>query len=263
VEAIDNGDIVHSDTDERGLGLVPIDFHGLTRAYHNSLPGLLKPMAGTVVLQTLNPTYSVDLKYNGVAKSVTLASDVTRSPVIYDRPFDRAAWVPSNVNDDFATANRQDYSVFIAPLDLIAAGTQYDGVPTSYFHYVTTFVVGKTYTLVTLGNATQMTSTESGTNYTSPTTFVADSTTYLFYGPAGSPPLPALAITAEVTIAELYLGTNGVTCGLLQEAIAGFRIPGGQGRSFQLDITNTTGRVKLLAVRIGVVPGPIHKGILQ
>jgi hypothetical protein len=76
----------------------------------------------TLQLQTWNPTYSVATRVEGVNQDTTHLTDETRSRVVYDRPFTRANWDPTNVNDDFATSDRQDYSLELAAVTPITLG---------------------------------------------------------------------------------------------------------------------------------------------
>lgn len=59
----------------------------------------------------------------------------------------------------------------------------------------------------------------------------------------------------------LYLG-SGVQLDRFQEVIHNFRVNGRSGRSFQIEVTNTTGRIKLLGVGIEAMPGRERKGLL-
>jgi hypothetical protein len=129
-----------------------------------------------VLLQTLQPTYGVNLVMSGAFKSRTLTSDETRDPTRYLRPFDADPWDSTNADDDFATEDREDYTVTIPD----------DG---------------------------------------------------------------------------LQLG-SGVTLGMFQEALQTFHLSGESALTFQIEITNTTGRVRLQAIRLDSVQGRNRRGIL-
>ncbi len=64
-------------------------------------------------LRTWWPTYTVTAHVDGVAEERTVAAAQTRSRIQYDRPHTAPSWIPSNVNDDFRTPYRQDYSLHV------------------------------------------------------------------------------------------------------------------------------------------------------
>lgn len=64
-----------------------------------------------VLVETWDPSYSIALKSEGVNEEVEFVSDKTRSRTRYHRPFNSQAWLPSNVNNDFDTKGREDYSL--------------------------------------------------------------------------------------------------------------------------------------------------------
>lgn len=71
-------------------------------------------------LQTWRPSFTPSVIFDGVAEETELTSSaVTRSRTAYTTR--RDAWTPTNANDDFLTAKREDYSVVItasAPIQL-------------------------------------------------------------------------------------------------------------------------------------------------
>ena len=114
----------------QGLAWAPIDSYGLSRAYGTSLQGQLRPVEVCVSLATLNPCYTLSLVFPGAANTLTLASGITRSNTLYDRPFNAPAWNPTNVNGDWATPWRQDYSVSLVTggVSLANGGVQVDAL---------------------------------------------------------------------------------------------------------------------------------------
>lgn len=87
----------------------PIQFRVVTRGYVGDSQRSTYRRLG-ISLATWNPNFSVNVSMDGVARKFSLASNVTKSNLVY-YTFDKANWVPSNVNDDWDTPGRQDYSV--------------------------------------------------------------------------------------------------------------------------------------------------------
>lgn len=73
--------------------------------------GLYRGLALGAQLMTWHPRYTLSIRPEGVLEEKAMVTDRTRSRTRYDRPFDRADWVETNVNDDFDTRGRQDYSL--------------------------------------------------------------------------------------------------------------------------------------------------------
>ena len=82
-----------------------------TRAYRAANADDVRPMRATLDVQTWNPSYSADLLLEGVNEESAIVAATTRSRTNYTRPFNKAAWVTSNVNNDFDTPYREDYSI--------------------------------------------------------------------------------------------------------------------------------------------------------
>jgi len=171
-----DGDEVAVEGTDNGLGREEIETYALTRGYLKTDTRLSKPIEGSLVLQTLNPSYSAGLVFSGVNKKTVLATDRTRDNTKYFCPWDAPRWDETNVTDDHDTPEREDYTV-------------------------------------------------------------------------------------EVPVAGLNLG-SGVEVDRFQEAIHNLRLNGRQGRSFQIEVTNTMGRVKLLAVLVEAADGRERKGVL-
>lgn len=93
----------------------PITGYFLSRGY--STPVKLERKTALklqILLETWDPCYSIALRSAGVNRETEFVTDKTRSRLIYDRPHTRAPWVATNVNDDFGTPSRQDYSLNLA-----------------------------------------------------------------------------------------------------------------------------------------------------
>ena len=73
---------------------------------------------------TWRPEFTVKLKPDGAYEEVTVAAGVTKSRKRYYR-FGVPDWVDTNVNDDHATAGREDYSVVVDGL-LLGSGVATD-----------------------------------------------------------------------------------------------------------------------------------------
>lgn len=65
----------------------------------------------TAVLNTWHPKYTIDALVDGVNETTRMADQETRDRTKWVRPFDRAPWVQSNVNNDHGDMGREDYSV--------------------------------------------------------------------------------------------------------------------------------------------------------
>lgn len=65
---------------------------------------------GVMEMETWDPDYSVVQKLDGVNEVTTLRDGITKSRTDYYK-YGVTAWDPTNVNDDFLTAYRQDYSL--------------------------------------------------------------------------------------------------------------------------------------------------------
>jgi hypothetical protein len=166
-EEADNGDQVADGTAEQGLSYAEISDRKLSRAFFSAVDGMQMPNAGSVVLQTLNPKYSVALIFSGVGKSTTLCADVERDRTRVTRPWNAPRHDVTNVNGDHGDPYREDYHV----------------------------------------------------------------------------------------TAPFYCG-DGVDLGLYQELIQNFRIAGRSGRWFQLEVTNTQGRCRLVGISVGAMVAP-------
>lgn len=111
LEEAENGDQLLDATTSTGTSWAEISQMVLSRAYGNSLSGQNRPVDETISLATWRPNYTVQVILAGVNNIVTVASSITRSNTTYDAPFDALPWNASNVNNDWNTPWRQDYSV--------------------------------------------------------------------------------------------------------------------------------------------------------
>jgi hypothetical protein len=66
------------------------------------------------VLETWNPSYDIALVQDGANEESSLVQGETRSRTRYTKPWDRAAWDATNVNDDFPEPFREDYSLTLS-----------------------------------------------------------------------------------------------------------------------------------------------------
>ena len=64
-----------------------------------------------VGVSTWKPSFSVSIQFEGAGESVALVTSRTKNRRKYYKPFTKADWVTSNVNDDHGTKFREDYSV--------------------------------------------------------------------------------------------------------------------------------------------------------
>lgn len=111
MEESELGDEVESAAAEQNVGTVEIETRQLSRGFFSSLDGFLMPNAGSVVLQTLNPKYSVALVFSGVNKTTDVCTDVERDRTHYTQPWNAPAYDVMNVNDDHGAKYREDYRV--------------------------------------------------------------------------------------------------------------------------------------------------------
>ena len=75
-------------------------------------------------LRTWRPNYSINLIHEGAFETATVTQNVTKSTTRYST-INRPEWDPTNVNDDFDTPKREDYSVTLGLLGTIMA---WDGI---------------------------------------------------------------------------------------------------------------------------------------
>jgi len=260
----------------QGLAWTPTDTYGLSRSYGTSVNGQVRPVEVCVSLATLNPTYSLGLVFAGANKRTAIQTNRTRSKVTYDRPWTAPPWDATNVNDDWATPYRQDYSVSLATSDLAAALT-----PAALADYTTALRVGAEYTLTV--------NCDAGIGVSAEIQWATSPALAVVYGPllpltlapgvpltfsaprVGAPAgfVPVLLVsTGDPAATGTLTATLGTTLGSglaldrRQECLDTRRLSGRQDKSYQVELENTTGAITLVGLRIGEVPGRNRRGIL-
>ena len=73
--------------------------------------------AARVCAQSLNPSFIMRATVDGAEETETVKGPITFDRTKYDKPFYQADFVASNVNQDFSTKYRQDYSVVLSDSD--------------------------------------------------------------------------------------------------------------------------------------------------
>lgn len=111
-----------------------IQFRVVTRGYIGDSKRSSYRRLG-VSLATWNPNFSVNVSMDGVARKFSLASNVTKSNIEY-YTFDKKNWNPSNVNDDWDTAGRMDYSVNTSIPLFLKEGIVVDQMQETWENYV-------------------------------------------------------------------------------------------------------------------------------
>jgi len=89
----------------------PVQTTLLSRGYWGELPGVKRLTQVEAHLQTWGPSISLAAQTDGVNEMVVIEDALGRSRTDYMTPFNQPPWDPTNVNDDFHTAGREDYSV--------------------------------------------------------------------------------------------------------------------------------------------------------
>jgi len=84
----------------------------VTRGYSGSLPDMKRFQAISVGMETWNPNFSISVIVDGVEENITLATNKKFSRTKY-QTFADADYDPTNTNNDFHKANRQDYSLVV------------------------------------------------------------------------------------------------------------------------------------------------------
>ncbi len=112
---------------------VPVQSTLVTRGYASEDGSLADYNWLVADLQTWAPQFSVDVIAPGVKEEQSAADDQTKSRTLYYEPSDASAFDLTNVNGDFLTPYREDYSVLLGTGTGAAAEfalyTVTDGVP--------------------------------------------------------------------------------------------------------------------------------------
>jgi hypothetical protein len=244
----------------QGLAWVPITTYALSRAYGASVKGLPRPTETGLSLATFNPCYTVQVVYTGVNNVTTCATNVTRSNIKYDRPFTAQNWNPTNINNDWNTPWREDYSVTLATV------TGPNLVPSCQFYTqgnnyscLVGLTVGATY-LYTPGPNDAFLQCGATRLYGAGTFVATVEVCSLGMAPQpGGGPFNVLCTATVATFAGLNLG-SGLVVDQFQEALDTRRVGRLGGKSYQVAITNTQGKMKLAGLRIDAEPGMDIKG---
>lgn len=89
----------------------PIVTTFVSRGYINPDGDLSEFQGIELDLQTWKPDFSVTILSDGVNEDQALTASITKSQTAYYYPFDAAPYDITNVNDDFETQGREDYSI--------------------------------------------------------------------------------------------------------------------------------------------------------
>lgn len=92
---------------------VPIADRVLTRAYLCDGPRAKRYTSAAVHLSGWAPNYTITTAGQGIGTENEYSKDEAPNRLKYRTPHDAKDFVPSNVNDDFGTAGREDYSVLL------------------------------------------------------------------------------------------------------------------------------------------------------
>lgn len=240
MEESEQGDQVADATAEQGLAWVEIETRLKFRAQGKQLERLQSPTGAHLALETFNPSYSVTAHFEGVNKTTTLCTAVTKDNTRYTKPWNATAWDATNANDDHDTPYREDYAVRIGAN--LAEGTySING------HRYPELMIDATYVYVA-GNSTSL--VVDGVTI-APGVFVATSGNGDLSGPAGE---TVTALIYAAAAPPFYFG-SGVDLGRFQEQLISFRLSGRQGRSVALELTNTQGRVRWHGLLTRSLPG--------
>ena len=98
----------------------------LTRGYLCTDPDLKRFGRVKLHLRAWKPSYTIEALVEGVNEETAYLEAATTSRTAYSRPAGRAAWDPSNSNNDFLTPFRGDYSVVLPDEGMVL---QAAGVP--------------------------------------------------------------------------------------------------------------------------------------
>ena len=138
----DLGGIADETTNADGLvSMTSITDELITRGYNFKTPDRKKWHAARVSTQTLGSSFTIKAEVDGIEENTTL-STITPDRAKYDKPFYKANFTTSNVNDDFNEPYRQDYSISLSSdSDPFWISKQVDGSWTDGFDAVSTVSV--------------------------------------------------------------------------------------------------------------------------
>jgi hypothetical protein len=115
VEEDTSGDQVMDTAQASGLRYDPIATSIASRGYRFDTEAQKQFKNAQVVLGVWDAQYSVSTQTGAANSARDFITDKTFSRFNYLRPFDKAAYVDGNGNDDFATPGRGNYAVYFAP----------------------------------------------------------------------------------------------------------------------------------------------------
>lgn len=203
-----------------------IDHDVTYRGLRCGFDGWKRFVTGRINVMTWYPSFTISAVLDGQLDEKTLKEDVTKSRTEYYKPFNKADWDETNVDDDHATAHRRDYSVVLGetttPSGSIAAGILY---------YVESSDVTSACQITY--NSVAYTNGQTFTGVAGVTTFTVNSGTPLVYGPGN----------------YVLAGANGIEPDRHQETEEPFRV-GAFGREVMLRVRNTQGRCIVTGTRI-------------
>lgn len=108
---VDEGYLDHVADAEGNISYVSVASTFRTRGYRGSGPRRNRFRRASARVRTWWPTYQVDAILPGVEETRVVQAPVSRDRTRYYRPWNAAAYDPSNVNDDYLVPHRQDYSL--------------------------------------------------------------------------------------------------------------------------------------------------------
>ena len=255
LEEHDGPDQLPSVSGIQGLGWGEIQTYALSRAYGTSVKGSPWPTEMAFSLATFNPNYSLAVEFPGENNAVVVAANVTRSNTKYDRPWTALPWNPTNSNNDWSNPWRQDYSVVLPNTNLLPAGAAYQY---PLYEYFGNLVPGQSYVYQPGPNDGALI---NGLQTIVSGSFVASAAGYTLYGINTLDYLHSMAnepVTAFLGYG-LFIG-SGIVLDQFQEMLDTRYVGTRRGKDFQLSITNTQGRIKLVGMRVDSSPGASTTG---
>lgn len=201
------------------------DWDWVSRAYGGQTIGRKKWTDLEMHVETWYPGYQVTCIPEGNRGEFQVLPRVgewsNRSNRVYDKPWNKATWDPTNANDDHATPHRQDYSVLLDSV-VVSAG----GIQPGLVYFVESSAVNVACSIL-----------YNGVTYTNQTTFVGvlgqASWTITLGTPVVYPPG-----------SYVLMGTNGIDFAKTQQDVQELRLPPScRGRGLQIRVRSNQGSV--------------------
>lgn len=213
-----------------------VDFEVLTRPYRCQVDRWKRFQRVRPELRTWYPSWSLSAVTEGMREETTVKGPVTLDPAVYEKPFGRANWDRTNVNDDHAQPYRQDYSIVIGdtttPSGSILSGLLY-------------FVEDLTGAASIVYNGNTINAPGTFVGVAGVATFTVGSGTPLVYGPGN----------------YIYAGATGFEPDTHQEWNRPVKLPAlVRGRQVQFRLANDQGRCALVALSVEGVLGERKMG---